>query len=153
MSKRCFRCLRTFDLNPDNWHKDRTRPDGWDNKCKECKADYRRSLYERNAESEKALSRKWRQDNPDGARAQHTLRRARKFDNGPTEIINFSEVYHRDFGICGLCYAKVDINVPYPDPGYGTIDHIIPLSKGGPHTYDNVQLAHFVCNSRKGNKQ
>jgi 5-methylcytosine-specific restriction endonuclease McrA len=30
--------------------------------------------------------------------------------------------------------------------------YIVPLSKGGTHTYDNVQCAHFGCNSRKGNR-
>lgn len=33
-----------------------------------------------------------------------------------------------------------------------TIDHIIPLSKGGTHTYNNVQLAHYICNSKKSDK-
>lgn len=31
-----------------------------------------------------------------------------------------------------------------------TLDHIIPLSKGGSHTADNLQCAHFMCNSKKG---
>lgn len=150
--KTCFRCQITYDLTTTFWHKDRTRSDGWDNKCKDCKADYRRSLYERNAESEKALSAQWRRDNPDLARAQHSLRRARRFVNGPPEIIKFSEVYHRDGGICGLCHEIVDKDLTFPDPGYGTIDHIIPLSKGGPHQYENVQLAHSSCNSKKGNR-
>lgn len=30
-----------------------------------------------------------------------------------------------------------------------TLDHIIPLSKGGTHTWDNVQLAHMSCNAGK----
>ena len=35
---------------------------------------------------------------------------------------------------------------------YPSIDHIIPISKGGQHTWDNVQLAHMICNSIKNNK-
>lgn len=33
-----------------------------------------------------------------------------------------------------------------------SIDHIRPLSKGGTHTWDNVQLAHLKCNIKKGNR-
>jgi len=33
-----------------------------------------------------------------------------------------------------------------------TIDHIIPLSKGGLHMMSNCQLAHRRCNSYKGNE-
>ena len=30
-----------------------------------------------------------------------------------------------------------------------SLDHIIPMSKGGPHVKSNVALAHFICNSIK----
>lgn len=33
-----------------------------------------------------------------------------------------------------------------------SIDHIIPLSKGGTHTEDNIELVCLPCNLRKGNK-
>ncbi|MDJ0574063.1 MAG: HNH endonuclease [Xenococcaceae cyanobacterium MO_234.B1] len=33
-----------------------------------------------------------------------------------------------------------------------TIDHIIPRSKGGKHSWNNVVIACAVYNSRKGNK-
>lgn len=32
-----------------------------------------------------------------------------------------------------------------------TVDHKIPLSKGGKSEFSNVQLAHGKCNERKGN--
>ena len=35
---------------------------------------------------------------------------------------------------------------------YPTVDHIVPLSKGGTHTWNNVQLAHMACNSGKCDK-
>jgi 5-methylcytosine-specific restriction endonuclease McrA len=35
---------------------------------------------------------------------------------------------------------------------YPTHDHIVPVSKGGKHTWDNAQLAHFECNTKKNAK-
>lgn len=35
-------------------------------------------------------------------------------------------------------------------PDYPTIDHIVPLSKGGPHLWSNVQVACAECNIAKG---
>ena len=35
---------------------------------------------------------------------------------------------------------------------YPSIDHIVPISRGGTHTWDNIQLAHRKCNSSKGVK-
>jgi 5-methylcytosine-specific restriction endonuclease McrA len=42
---------------------------------------------------------------------------------------------------------------PYCDGGrYLVIDHIIPLSRGGTNTKDNIQAICVQCNSSKGNK-
>lgn len=51
--------------------------------------------------------------------------------------------------ICGLpCFYFGD---PCADL-YPTIDHIIPISKGGGHTWNNVQIVHRICNINKSNK-
>jgi hypothetical protein len=34
-----------------------------------------------------------------------------------------------------------------------TIDHIIPISLGGVHSKQNTRLAHFKCNSARGNRE
>lgn len=39
---------------------------------------------------------------------------------------------------------------PAPHPRSPVIDHIVPLALGGDDTRANVQLAHFLCNARKG---
>lgn len=152
MHKECTRCQRTYELSPLYWHRDSNRADGYDKQCKECKAERRRDLYSRNADAEKALVSKWRRENKDRHRAQHSTRRARKYDNGPVETISYLLVFERCNGVCMLCLVDVEQFVSFPDPMAGTIDHILPLSRGGTHTYDNVQLAHSICNSRKGNR-
>ena len=62
------------------------------------------------------------------------------------------EIATRDRHICGLCGDKVNMALVVPDLKAPTIDHIIPLAKGGDDTKINVQLAHFACNSRKGHR-
>lgn len=54
---------------------------------------------------------------------------------------------------CGICGKPVDKTVKYPSPMAPTIDHIIPIDRGGhPSDIDNLQLAHFKCNRLKSNK-
>lgn len=53
---------------------------------------------------------------------------------------------------CSICGLKIPNRVVSSDhPLYGTIDHVLPLSKGGTDTFANRAPAHRVCNSRKGN--
>lgn len=67
--------------------------------------------------------------------------------------ITLPQLYNRDGGVCQICGKKTD----WMDnawganfgPLYPTIDHIVPLAKGGPHSWENVQLAHAICNSAK----
>lgn len=56
-------------------------------------------------------------------------------------------VFERDGGICKLCGRKVDLTLRAPHPESMTLDHILPLSKGGSNDLANVQLAHYRCNS------
>jgi 5-methylcytosine-specific restriction endonuclease McrA len=55
--------------------------------------------------------------------------------------------------ICGICGQPVDKTLKTPHPMSPEVDEIIPISKGGsPYERSNVQLAHRICNQRKGNK-
>lgn len=55
--------------------------------------------------------------------------------------------------VCGICGKPVDKSLRYPHPLSPTVDHIIPINKGGhPSDLDNLQLAHFTCNRAKSDK-
>lgn len=55
--------------------------------------------------------------------------------------------------VCGICGKPVDFSLKYPHPLSPSIDHIIPISKGGhPSDIDNLQLAHRCCNRQKSDK-
>lgn len=55
--------------------------------------------------------------------------------------------------VCGICGKTVDKRLRFPHPLSATIDHIIPVSKGGdPSDIENLQLAHWTCNRQKSDK-
>lgn len=55
--------------------------------------------------------------------------------------------------ICAICGRPVDMELKSPDPMSPTVDHIIPINKGGhPSDINNLQLAHRVCNRMKSDK-
>lgn len=64
----------------------------------------------------------------------------------------------RDRDICYLCNQKVDWKDYKETPegylifgdNYPSRDHVIPRSKGGTDTWDNIRLAHRGCNTLKG---
>ena len=61
-------------------------------------------------------------------------------------------VFRRDDFTCRYCGGKVRLDVPEDDPERATVDHVVPKSKGGRSTYDNLVTAHFRCNQIKANR-
>ncbi len=83
-------------------------------------------------------------------------RRAYKKNAMEDGDIHIKLLYQREDGICYLCGKKCDWNdcktingVFISGNNYPSIDHVIPLSKGGKHSWDNVRLAHRICNIHK----
>lgn len=75
----------------------------------------------------------------------------RRFASGLTpegRRVRYS-VMKRDGWVCQLCGDATDRSVMWPHPLYPTIDHIVPVSKGGTHDMSNLQCAHARCNIRK----
>lgn len=67
------------------------------------------------------------------------------------ETVNYNVVFDRDAWRCGLCGVKtLRARRGSPHDRAPVLDHIVPLSKGGKHTYQNVQCACNACNSKKG---
>jgi 5-methylcytosine-specific restriction endonuclease McrA len=69
-----------------------------------------------------------------------------------SEPYTLEEIAARDGHRCGLCRKPVPMDRSVPHPLAPTIDHLIPISEteGGDDVKANVQLAHFLCNSRRG---
>lgn len=78
-------------------------------------------------------------------------------DNIIDRDITLATLYERDKGVCYICGCKCDWNDKeiYPNgsvkvgKSYPTIDHLIPLARGGKHSWNNIRLACHKCNSIK----
>lgn len=58
----------------------------------------------------------------------------------------------RDGALCRLCGDGVALDLKVPRYGAPTVDHILPRAHGGKNDPENLQLAHFLCNSRRKHK-
>ena len=82
--------------------------------------------------------RKWQGDHRQrarryGATYQHVARHA---------------IFAADGHRCQICGSKT--SGVWPAPTSATIDHIVPLARGGHHVPENLQTACLSCNVRKG---
>lgn len=103
---------------------------------------YARTRYERHSEAIKSAAREYYRRNPDVAKAASARYRSRKL-LATIGLVDFGAVRDRSAGRCGICSRPINDNDDIH------FDHITPLSKGGAHCTDNLQLAHAVCNRRK----
>jgi 5-methylcytosine-specific restriction endonuclease McrA len=69
-----------------------------------------------------------------------------------TERLDPLAVFGRDGWICGICGREVSKRWKSPDPRSASLDHIVPLSQGGSHTWGNVQCSHRGCNVAKSDR-
>ena len=91
------------------------------------------------------------------SRAEHTRRLKIKTK---ADTITLSLLQKRDKNICWICKKNVDASdfvvrddgVFIAGNNYPSIDHVIALANGGTHTWNNVRLAHRICNTRKSAK-
>jgi 5-methylcytosine-specific restriction endonuclease McrA len=89
--------------------------------------------------------KRWRQADPQKDRDRQAVRYARKKGAPIVEKISRQAIIERDNSTCYLCHRHLK-------PTEITLDHVIPLVRGGTHTADNLRVACRSCNCRKGAK-
>jgi hypothetical protein len=95
---------------------------------------------------------RWAAAHPESGRNRKQRRRAR-LAAVPNERIIDVQVFARDGWRCQLCGTATPKRlIGTRSKRKPTLDHIIPIAKGGSHTHDNVQCACLQCNVRKGAK-
>ena len=136
--------------------------------CKEAAAAHNKRWHKENPSYRQRKWKEFKQLNPDYKKDYHKnkpeqsrkdarRRRARKL--GVTSE-HYSEQQVLDvYGTnCHLCLEPIDLQAPRQqgsDSGWERglhLDHIVPVSKGGSDTLDNVRPAHVLCNLQKGVK-
>lgn len=93
-------------------------------------------------------------------KAKHVYNKKRRAKyNGSKDNICGDKLYDIENGVCYLCGICCDyddyviINGSFTaGENYPTIDHIVPLAKGGKHEWNNVRLACMRCNREKGDR-
>ena len=89
-------------------------------------------------------------------RSDHRITKDKVIDKD----ITLSSLFIRDEGVCHICGGLCN----YDDfvivgtsfvagNDYPSIDHVVPIAKGGEHSWGNVKLAHRICNSVKGDAE
>lgn len=137
-------------------HREYTRKYGQDNR--ESIIKKKRNRYKANPELQKERTRLWRENNPEKDkertrryRENHPNmlvmaaqnRRARTIGNGGTYTQAEWEALCKQYDYLCLCCKEQN---PL------TVDHVIPISKGGSNSIDNLQPLCRGCNSRKGTR-
>lgn len=104
-------------------------------------AELGRLWREANAEAVREYLRAYCASHPDAFRRYGRKRRALRSSSFVEHVDNLI-LLERDDGFCGICGRDVD-------PLLFEVDHIVPLSRGGEHSYENTQIAHPFCNRSK----
>ena len=175
--KICTKCQEEYTI--DNFYKDKSKNDGYHTICKICSKVKKKEYYENNKnickervlkrywnnrehviQQNREYSRKWYKNNKEHHknnskkryysnnnlelyRIKSQKRRARKLNQLGYLPYNYLEIMKDRDTHCKYC------NLHIKTYGYH-VDHIIPLSKGGLHDLDNLQLICAECNLKKG---
>lgn len=132
-----------------------------------CKAEHAQYLKRPEAKLRNRVFSKWddtvcKRSKTDAQRAADSRRRAaiasRPKAHG--KLIRWYEIADAFDMKCAICGQEVDPDDTWVNETgrkcfgrkYPTVDHILPIKRGGSDTFDNVQLACKQCNSRKGSK-
>jgi 5-methylcytosine-specific restriction endonuclease McrA len=107
-----------------------------------------RNEEERAREAERLRVAKAAAGRTEAIRSAEARRRAWKAGARVERFTN-GEVFERDGWVCGICSEPIDRSLARPDPMSVSLDHVVPLSKGGDHSRANCQAAHLGCNMRK----
>ena len=136
------KCAEIYKANPEPA---KARVAKWTKENKERADATRAAWHAKHPESRHASSKRWKKNNPNAVKAIKRNRRMREKSvpgggwNSKEEVQLIEDYGHR----CAYCGKKTDKL---------EMDHVVPVSKGGNHSIDNIVPACRFCNTSKSNK-
>lgn len=103
---------------------------------------YQRKYYQNNREKVLIRTQTWKINNPE-RRKQHAHNYNARKRGAKVGHVDYIFITIRDRMVCYLCERKIkrkDLS----------FDHVVPLSRGGKHSNDNIRSTHLACNLAKG---
>lgn len=149
-SKKCNGCNERLPLEAFDRRKNRGEM-SFLSRCKPCMRKKNLEKQQADREAYNAYQRKWASENRDKRSAIESAQKARR-RGVATQRVSRIDIFERDGWICQMCFEPVDKAIKFPHPMSATWDHIIPVSKGGAHSPENLRLAHWHENKAKGAK-
>lgn len=130
------------------------------------KLDVRDRWAARNQEKVTAMRKRYRRDNREKVSAynarhrennrslytSYAASRRAKIKGRMVEFVDKEVLLERDGWTCHICKGEIPKGLDRYHPLFPHIDHIVPLSKGGEHSYENTAPAHASCNIQKKDK-
>lgn len=168
VTRTCTKCGKVKSLT--EYHRDKRSPGGLRRQCKECRRrqtmdwwyenqerqlqrhrDYVDANRERVQEIDRQRYYNNREQRSELAMSVTHAKRAREVGADYDFAVTKSALRDRDGDECHYCgramnFAWTNHKIP---KGKATIDHVVPISAGGSHTFGNAVLACWECNSEK----
>jgi len=146
--KKCSHCGEFFPETLQYFCKSRTGKNGLHAKCKECRKElnkpYKRSSYERNRESSLKYMSNWQKAHKGSVNTKNQRYRTKK-----NELP--SDLTVEQWDNCLVYFDHKDAYTGLPLKIVSQ-DHVVPLSRGGEYTINNIIPCEKSVNSSKGNK-
>jgi len=145
---------RTYDRSYNETRREETRAynRAYNEKHREELREWHRAYREKHREERRAYNRAYNRAylkaHPENHRASEHQRRARKA-NVKGERIDDRLVFQAAGYRCAMCGRKTRPGYRPTHSLYPNLDHIVPLARGGGHTWLNVQCLCRQCNVRK----
>lgn len=140
-------------------------------KNREARLAYAKKYYEEHKEKLRPARKLWQSENLDRHReynqrsyqkdplktqARVRKRKVQMLGNG-VEPYTLEQVLEEYGQVCYLCELEIDLTLPRKIGVAGWenglhLDHVTPISKGGPDCLENVAPTHAICNlNKRGN--
>lgn len=134
--KYCPMCKNVLDIIC--FGLDKNRSDSIRSCCKECEVKAVVNWQKRNPEKRKKYNQKYKKKNKTKVNEINARRRAIR-KNAQSFHISKKDYKKLNTSCCFFCGAKIELS----------LDHIIPLNRGGTHGIGNLQILCISCNCSK----